>query len=277
MVTTGIPTNPVPEDEPELRPSNLEIFFKDLSKIYARSFFKIVIPVATVNLLMAYYVVSIKPITYSIFGTPHIHAGAFAGYIALTVVLTLIVFTMAIHVVASYHINRNHFMGQTFIITMRRFLSVVGVYGLYFVIVAVVSFVAGLFFIVPLFGLIILILLIPLVLYFAVKWAFALHAVIIEGANPIDAFSRSSELVSDNWWRAFGIMLLVGVIVAAIDVVFSLVFGFMKDYSSIIGSAVTAPLTYTGVTLLYYDLRARNEHCFLSKVSLELNPQQKSL
>jgi len=104
---------------------------------------------------------------------------------------------------------------------------------------------------------------IPLAIYFGIRWAFFYQAVLLEGYGPIDALSRSSALVKDNWWRVLGIWLVVIIIGAAINVVFWAVLRIAPTVGATIGSTLggilAAPVVITAITLLYYDLRVRKE------------------
>ena len=49
-------------------------------------------------------------------------------------------------------------------------------------------------------------------IYLYVLFLFAWPAVVLEGRGVSEALSRSVFLVSGNWWRVFGTMLLLGLI-----------------------------------------------------------------
>lgn len=94
---------------------------------------------------------------------------------------------------------------------------------------------------------------IPVAIYFGVRWFFVIHAVLIEGSGITESLSRSSNLVEGNWWRVFGIMLVVGLIVWVISFALS----FIPVIGSIIGAVIATPIMAAAQTLLYYDLRHR--------------------
>lgn len=94
---------------------------------------------------------------------------------------------------------------------------------------------------------------IPIAIYFGVRWAFVLQTILIEGSGITESLSRSSNLVEGNWWRVFGIMLMVGLIVWVISFALS----FIPAIGSIIGAVVATPIMAAAQTLLYYDLRHR--------------------
>ena len=94
---------------------------------------------------------------------------------------------------------------------------------------------------------------IPVAIYLGVRWFFVIHAVQIEGSGITESLSRSSKLVEGNWWRVFGIMLVVGLIVWVISFALS----FIPVIGSIIGAVIATPIMAAAQTLLYYDLRHR--------------------
>jgi hypothetical protein len=94
---------------------------------------------------------------------------------------------------------------------------------------------------------------IPVAIYFGIRWLFVLQIILIEGSSITESLSRSSNLVEGDWWRVFGIMLVVGLIVWVI----SLALGFIPVIGSIIGAVVATPIIAAAQTLLYYDLRHR--------------------
>ncbi|MFQ5628178.1 MAG: hypothetical protein ACE5I1_05405, partial [bacterium] len=52
-----------------------------------------------------------------------------------------------------------------------------------------------------------------IVAFLWVKWAFAIAAIAIEEAGVYQSFQRSWALVKDNWWRTFGILLLLSIVI----------------------------------------------------------------
>ncbi|MEQ4715372.1 glycerophosphoryl diester phosphodiesterase membrane domain-containing protein [Nonomuraea sp. B19D2] len=117
-------------------------------------------------------------------------------------------------------------------------------------------------------------------LFFRTRFAFASPAVVLEGRGPIDAMRRSWHLVTGDFWRVFGILLLtsllVGLVAGVLSVPFTIagtLFGMFGAGSAAttvvsavliaIGATLAAMLTYpfeAGVAgLLYADRRMRSE------------------
>ncbi|MEU4513279.1 glycerophosphoryl diester phosphodiesterase membrane domain-containing protein [Nonomuraea wenchangensis] len=117
-------------------------------------------------------------------------------------------------------------------------------------------------------------------LFFRTRFAFASPAVVLEGRGPIDAMRRSWRLVTGDFWRVFGILLLtsllVGLVAGVLSVPFTIagtLFGMLGAGSMVnavvsavliaIGGTLGAMFTYpfeAGVSgLLYADRRMRSE------------------
>ncbi|HEX4814295.1 MAG TPA: glycerophosphoryl diester phosphodiesterase membrane domain-containing protein [Nonomuraea sp.] len=133
-----------------------------------------------------------------------------------------------------------------------------------------------------LFGLTVLFLLFYLAyyLFFRTRFAFASPAVVLEGKGPIEAMRRSWHLVTGDFWRVFGILLLTALLVWVVGGVLSVPFtvagtlfgmlgagsmasAFVSAVFIAIGATLGAMLTYpfeAGVSgLLYADRRMRSE------------------
>ncbi|GAA3716143.1 hypothetical protein GCM10022224_097230 [Nonomuraea antimicrobica] len=117
-------------------------------------------------------------------------------------------------------------------------------------------------------------------LFFRTRFAFASSVVVLEGRGPLDAMRRSWHLVTGDFWRVLGILLLtsllVGLVAGLLTVPFTLagtmfgMFGAGALSTTIvsavliaIGGTLGAMLTYpfeAGVAgLLYADRRMRSE------------------
>ncbi|MEU8145518.1 glycerophosphoryl diester phosphodiesterase membrane domain-containing protein [Nonomuraea sp. NPDC048901] len=124
-----------------------------------------------------------------------------------------------------------------------------------------------------------LILYLAYVLYFRTRFALAAPAVVLEGRGPIDALRRSWNLVTGDFWRVLGILLLtsllVGLVAGILEVPFTIagtLFGLLGESAGAtvlstvlitIGGTLGAMITYpfeAGVSgLLYADRRMRSE------------------
>ncbi len=69
-------------------------------------------------------------------------------------------------------------------------------------------------------------------IFLSINWAFTIPVIGWEEKGVIDSFKRSWNLVQGNWWRVFGILILMGIIVsfAASIVLTPLYFIFLWDF-----------------------------------------------
>jgi hypothetical protein len=116
-----------------------------------------------------------------------------------------------------------------------------------------------------------LIALIPALIMVYVRTVVAVPAIVLERVSGLRGLQRSWQLISGRFWPTFGRMALLGLIAGIISSVIGAIFqvpvaaldpgnAFVFDQ---VGSAIAAvfvgPITYIGVTLLYYDIRIRKE------------------
>jgi hypothetical protein len=93
-------------------------------------------------------------------------------------------------------------------------------------------------------------------------WAVIAPVIVIEGSGVIDAFGRSRELVRDNGWPVFGV-IIVAFLIALIG---GLIFGgiaagiadgpLLRIVFSALASTITAPIGALVAAVLYYRLLA---------------------
>ncbi|MCH8993920.1 MAG: hypothetical protein IH959_03025 [Chloroflexi bacterium] len=104
---------------------------------------------------------------------------------------------------------------------------------------------------------------IPWAIQRSVRWLFVQQAVILDRTSARAALSYSADAVSGSWWRTFGIMILLTVIVQIpaqiISAPFALAPPLVSGTVSSSLSALALPLSAIGMTLLYFDLKARRQ------------------
>jgi hypothetical protein len=116
-----------------------------------------------------------------------------------------------------------------------------------------------------------IIALVPTLIVVYVRTVVAVPAIVLERASGWGGLQRSWRLISGRFWPTFGRMLLLGLITSIISSVIAAVFElpglalfpnntFVFDQvASAIAAVFVGPITYIGVTLLYYDIRIRKE------------------
>ena len=111
-------------------------------------------------------------------------------------------------------------------------------------------------------------------IWLAVKLSMTFPAVVCEKAGPFRAIGRSWALTKNNWWRVFGALVVVfvllfvitialggvlGAVLLSSDTISEVAFAILTTLIGLVIAAITYPLWAAVVTVLYYDLRVRNE------------------
>ena len=108
----------------------------------------------------------------------------------------------------------------------------------------------------------------PWAVHRTVSWAFVGQAVILDGVNAKDALSTSADAVRGNWWRTFGMLLsiilviiLPGPIIGFAFLLFASPSVFNTVYVVNAGLYVLLllPFALIASTLLYSDLKSRKK------------------
>ncbi|MBI5285849.1 MAG: hypothetical protein HY874_12235 [Chloroflexi bacterium] len=112
--------------------------------------------------------------------------------------------------------------------------------------------------------------------YFAVRWTFSPQAVVIEGKRHWAALDISSSIVKGQWWRTFG-MLVVITLIGTGPLLLARAVSLLPALpsSAILAAlvALTLPFLVAAQTLLYYDLRARKAAADAPLPVLEPSPE----
>ena len=122
--------------------------------------------------------------------------------------------------------------------------------------------------------------------YFVYRWSLALPMIVLEGAGPIAAMRRSATLTRGAWFRVFGVLSVLGILVSILQAIPAAVVGAAAGAAGIglaTGGAASDPAWFTtlsnignvagqslglvlfgalpeiGLVLLLTDLRNRHE------------------
>jgi hypothetical protein len=107
-------------------------------------------------------------------------------------------------------------------------------------------------------------------------------AVMVEELGPIQAMARSVTLVRTRFWPVMGIGVLSGLLASVLESILSWPFGLaagligfrwgwiLAAIGEILPALVTMPLVAIVATLVYFDLRIRNEGFDLQMIAAEL-------
>ena len=111
-------------------------------------------------------------------------------------------------------------------------------------------------------------------IWLSVKLCMAFPAVIFERANPFAAIGRSWKLTRKNWWRVFGTLFVVflialvvnfaltavlGIVAGGSDTISEVAYALLATIITLLTYMLTYPLWASVMTVIYYDLRVRNE------------------
>jgi hypothetical protein len=94
----------------------------------------------------------------------------------------------------------------------------------------------------------------------ALMFSLVYPAIMLEGTGVLGSLYRSRFLVSNRWLNTFGLLFLLGIIIAILNGVFVLVaspFGVFSPLISGILTALITPIFAIAITLYYYSMKAR--------------------
>ena len=134
-------------------------------------------------------------------------------------------------------------------------------------------------------GAILIVVGIPIMVLFVYS-VFAPQVVVMEGLNPIGAVRSSYRLVRGSWWRVSGVSLVIALLIIGLGILLSIPFALVLalagqgapnalaravlTLNSIVVGVAVLPVAFTGMTLLYYDLRVRKKGFDLATLSQEM-------
>jgi hypothetical protein len=116
-----------------------------------------------------------------------------------------------------------------------------------------------------------IIALIPAVLVVYVRTVVAVPAIVLERVSGWNGLKRSWSLMSGRFWPTLGRVLLLALIAGIISSVVALIFELpgqaidpnntfiFNQVAGAIAAVFVGPISYIGITLLYYDVRIRKE------------------
>src|SRR6185503_19937928 len=104
-----------------------------------------------------------------------------------------------------------------------------------------------------------LILLIIPGLYLLTIWSMVIPVVVIERRSAGEAFGRSREVVSGNFWSVFGLIIVTFLLVAIASLVVRLIFSPLPNFievwlGSLLADSLTVPFAAAALTTAYFKL-----------------------
>lgn len=95
--------------------------------------------------------------------------------------------------------------------------------------------------------------------YLGVRLMFAPLVALFQQTGPLSAVARSWDLVSGAWWRTFGLLLLIGLILGVLQSAIGFLLSALPAVEALVTSLIVLPLSLIGNLLIYMDLRARKQ------------------
>jgi len=220
-------------------------------------------------------------------------AGAAAGFIAFIIVAVLIAILLfsgqsasLVRAAALRYLGKDATIGEAFGVGLRAsprvFLAGVLVFVLLLLFWALVFLIAAISQQVIVFVIAGLVALVGTV-YLGASWLVVPVVVVVEGAGPIAALSRSWALSQGHRWRIIGIQLLLGLLNIVLSALIGGLFAFgqsqqpgvatlLQTLVNLASTIIWAPVEWIAFTVLYYDLRVRKE-AFDLQLAAEALPQ----
>lgn len=112
----------------------------------------------------------------------------------------------------------------------------------------------------------------PLFLWIYISWSFVSQVIVLEGRSVGAALARSWDLARGSWWRVFAVVLLLLLIRVVVGLPVSVLSGVLvltdlpwavqsisTQFSNLLLAVLYVPVQLAAMTLLYFDLRVRQE------------------
>ena len=253
-----------PSFTPQLRPLSvgemLDAGFRLFSARFMTLILCVLVPILPLTVIATALQASVDPNAFDLDSTATVDSGtALAG----TLVASLIQFAAAVLAIAACfkaisaaYLGERAGASESLRYALGRMLPLLVAYIVFLIIVVI-----GLF------------LLIVPGIWLAVKLAMVFPAVVFERKGPFSAIGRSWTLTRGHWWRVFGTLAVVFLITFVLQLVLGGVVGGVLGASdaselttaigltlvNLLALAVTYPLWAAVTTVVYYDLRVRNE------------------
>jgi Membrane domain of glycerophosphoryl diester phosphodiesterase len=253
-----------PSYTPQLRPLSVGEILDAGFRLFRHRFGTlvgcIVVPIVPLYILGTIIVGSTDPTAFDV-NAPVDNSGAAVAGRAIDQLLSSVAAALAVaacfKAISAAYLGERAGVGDSLRYAAGRFLPLIVAY-IVMVIILIPAFIA---------------LVIPFI-WLSVKFSMAFPALVCEKAGPFKSIGRSWELTKDNWWRVFGTLVVVvvllfvitlalggvlGAVLLSSDSMSEVAFAVLTTLIGLLIAAITYPLVAAVVTVLYYDLRVRNE------------------
>ena len=103
---------------------------------------------------------------------------------------------------------------------------------------------------------------IPFAIYRSIRWIFLAQVIMIDGVSGPAVLARSAQLVQGRWWNTLGRLIVIGLVIGIPIGILqqALVAAIPGVLGTILSGAtgfISVPFGIIGVSLMFFDLRAR--------------------
>ena len=253
-----------PSFTPQLRPLSvgemLDAGFRLFRARFGTLVACVVVPVVPLTILGTIIIASTDPDAFDVNATSTDSGAALAGFL-ISIFLQSAGAALAVaacfKAISAAYLGERASFGDSLAYALRRFIPLMVAY----VVIVIITIPGFILLIIP--G-----------IWLSVKLCMAFPAVIFERAGPFRSIGRSWKLTADNWWRVFGTLVVVfliamvvnfalgavlGIVAAGSDSISEVAFAVLNTVITLLTYMLTYPLWAAVMTVIYYDLRVRNE------------------
>jgi Membrane domain of glycerophosphoryl diester phosphodiesterase len=253
-----------PSFTPQLRPLSvgemLDAGFRLFRYRFGTLVACVVVPVVPLTILGTIILASTDPDAFDVNATSTDSGAALAGFLIslfLQSAGAALAVAACFKAISAAYLGERASFGDSLSYAFRRFIPLMITY----IVVVIITIPGWILLIIP--G-----------IWLSVKLCMSFPAVIFERAGPFRSIGRSWKLTADNWWRVFGTLVVVflialvvnfalgavlGIVAAASDTLSELAFAILNTIVTLLTYMLTYPLWAAVLTVIYYDLRVRNE------------------
>jgi Membrane domain of glycerophosphoryl diester phosphodiesterase len=253
-----------PSFTPQLRPLSVGEMLDAGFRLFRHRFMTLVacvlVPVVPLTILGTIILASTDPDAFDVNATSTDSGAALAGFLIslfLQSAGAALAVAACFKAISAAYLGERTSFGDSLSYALRRFIPLMIAY----IVIVIITIPGWILLIIP--G-----------IWLSVKMCMAFPAVIFERAGPFRSIGRSWKLTADNWWRVFGTLVVVflialvvnfalgavlGIVAATSDTLSELAFAILNTVVTLLTYMLTYPLWAAVMTVIYYDLRVRNE------------------
>ncbi len=253
-----------PSFTPQLRPLSVGEMLDAGFRLFRHRFGTLVacvlVPVVPLTILGTIIIASTDPDAFDVNATSTESGAALAGFLIslfLQSAGAALAVAACFKAISAAYLGERTSFGDSLGYAVRRFIPLMIAY----IVIVIITIPGWLLLIIP--G-----------IWLSIKMCMAFPAVIFERAGPFRSIGRSWKLTRDNWWRVFGTLVVVflialvvnfalgavlGIVAAGSDSISEVAFAVLNTLITLLTYMLTYPLWAAVMTVIYYDLRVRNE------------------